>query len=987
MILARCFCLLVVGLAGFLQADDTIFRERVAPIFERHCVGCHEGSKPKGGLSLVTAKQAFQGGDSGPAFVAGRPDESLLLDYISGDEPEMPKNAKPLSADEVAVIRQWIESGSAWPTDLELVDKRQNDTDWWSLKPLLRPSVPKIQSGWIRSPIDAFILAKLTEQKLAPSPEADRRTLIRRLYFDLVGLPPSLEKVNAFVADDDPQAYEKLVDQLLDSPRYGERWARHWLDIAHYGDTHGYDKDKVRPNAWPYRDYVIRAFNDDKPYHRFVEEQLAGDILYPDSDEGIIATGFIAAGPFDYVGQTEVAEGTLAKAITRNLDRDDMVATTINTFNSMTVQCARCHNHKFDPISQEDYYSLQAVFAGVDRADRLYDKNSQTSTLRRQLAARMEELRTQRTTILKQINELSGGELAKLDQQLATLRAMNANGQSAAFGYHSNIEKSPDIVKWVQIDLGKPAAIGQVVMIGAYDSYGGIGEGFGFPLRFKVEIGDDPTFSSGATLLADATKADFPNRGVTPYAIDAKGQSARFIRITATKLATRTADFIFALGEAQVLSPEGMNIAMGSTVSSLDSIDAAPRWSRGNLVDGQYFGLQPRDVAEQITAVEKKRRSLIINRTDAAGRQSFDEVQYDLQTAQSRLDALPSHGVVFAAATDFKLQGAFSATKGKPRPVHVLKRGNESDPGQEVGPGTCSYLPMLGSRFDVSTEAGEGARRVALAGWLIDHRNPLTWRSIVNRVWQYHFGRGIVDSPNDFGRMGSLPSHPELLDWLAAEFRDGPQSIKQLHRLICASAVYRQSSAGNAQFEKTDGGNQYLWRMNRRKLEAEAVRDAVLLVSGKLDETAGGPGFRAFGFKDDHSPHYQYEEYDPDDPLSHRRSVYRFIVRSVPDPFMTTLDCADSSAVVAKRNETLTPLQALTLLNNKFMVRMAEHFAKRAEGMGRNPSERLIAAWRLAFARDPANDELTALVEFAEKYGLASACRLIFNMNEFVFID
>jgi hypothetical protein len=269
----------------------------------------------------------------------------------------------------------------------------------------------------------------------------------------------------------------------------------------------------------------------------------------------------------------------------------------------------------------------------------------------------------------------------------------------------------------------------------------------------------------------------------------------------------------------------------------------------------------------------------------------------------------------------------------------------------------------------------------------VDKRNPLTWRSIVNRVWQYHFGRGIVDSPNDFGRMGALPTHPELLDWLAAEFRDGPQSIKQLHRLICTSAVYRQASAGNPEYEAKDGANQFLWRMNRRRLEAEAVRDSVLSVAAELNLKRGGPPFKAFGFKDDESPHYNYEEYDPKDPLTHRRSVYRMIVRSVPDPFMATLDCPDPSALVGRRNETLTPLQSLALLNNKFMVAMAERFAARITPMGVNASERLRAGWRLAFGRDPDKSELASLSLYADQYGLASACRLMLNMNEFVFVD
>ncbi|HEY3394135.1 MAG TPA: PSD1 and planctomycete cytochrome C domain-containing protein [Lacipirellulaceae bacterium] len=705
-------------------ASDDLFSERVAPVFEARCIYCHSGGKPKGGLSLVAAADLLKGGENGPVVVTGRPDDSLLFTYVSGNEPQMPQEGEPLPSADVAAIRQWIENGAYWPDGVKLADKRQYDLDWWSLQPLTRAEVPAIASAWVRTPIDVFILAKLKEHELAPSPEADRRTLIRRLYFDFIGLPPPPDEVDAFIIDNHPQSYERLVDRLLASPQYGERWARHWLDVARYGDTHGYDKDKLRPNAWPYRDYVIRAFNEDKPYARFVEEQVAGDVLYPGTADGIIATGFLVAGPFDYVGQIEVAEGTLAKAITRNLDRDDMVSTVIGTFNSMTAYCARCHNHKFDPITQEDYYSLQAVFAGIDRAEQ---------------------------------------------------------------------------------------------------PYGG-GEG-------------------------------------------------------------------------------------------------------------------------------------------------------------------PAQQTVFAAATEFKPEGQFTPTRGKPRPIHLLNRGNEKDPVAEVGPGTCSYFPHLESRFLLNTENGEGARRAALARWLTDKRNPLTWRSIVNRVWQYHFGRGIVDSPNDFGRMGELPSHPELLDWLAAEFRDGPQSIKSLHRLICTSAVYRQASAGNFEFERRDGNNQYLWRMNRRRLEAEAVRDSVLTVAGKLNLEPGGPPFRAFGFTDDHSPHYRYADYDPDDPLSHRRSIYRLIVRSVPDPFMTTLDCSDPSASVPKRNETVTPLQSLALLNNTFMVRMAEHFAARIEPLGNDNIERLTAAWRLAFGRKPHEEELSALVSYADRHGLANACRLILNMNEFVFID
>jgi hypothetical protein len=341
---------------------------------------------------------------------------------------------------------------------------------------------------------------------------------------------------------------------------------------------------------------------------------------------------------------------------------------------------------------------------------------------------------------------------------------------------------------------------------------------------------------------------------------------------------------------------------------------------------------------------------------------------------------------VYTAATHFAPAGSFTPTNGKPRPIYLLKRGSEKNPLREVGPGTVTCLAGLPSRFPLAGRP-EGERRVALAEWITDKRNPLTWRSIVNRVWLYHFGHGLVETPNDFGRMGGKPSHPELLDWLAIEFRDGGQSLKQLHRLIVNSSTYRQVSTDNAAYARLDGGNRLLWRANRRRLDAESIRDAVLAVSGRLDLKMYGPGFRTFGFLDDHSPHYKYEEYDPDDPAGHHRSIYRFLVRSVADPFMETLDCPDPSLRVEKRNESLTALQALALLNDKFMLRMAEHFAARVEKMSGDLSGRLTVAYRLALSREPTAEETRVLADYARKHGLANTCRLILNTNEFCFID
>ena len=348
--------------------DDTppaaYFEQHVSHIFEQNCLRCHNDEKKTSGLSLASRSSALAGGRRGPAVVPGHPEQGSLLSMLSGPKPAMPRQSEPLSRVQITAIRKWIEQGAVWPENRKLAEQAGPGL-WWSLKPIRTAPVPDANSEWVRTPIDAFILASLKEKGLETSPQADRRSLIRRLTYDLHGLPPAPDDVDAFVADRAPDAYEKLVDRLLSSPRYGERWGRHWLDVVHYGESHGYDRDKPRLHAWPYRDYVIRSFNEDKPYARFVKEQLAGDVLSPGDPDGVIATGFIAAGPWDYVGQVELREGTLDKKITRNLDRDDMVATTMNTFVSLTVQCSRCHDHKFDPFTQKEFYRLYAFFNNI----------------------------------------------------------------------------------------------------------------------------------------------------------------------------------------------------------------------------------------------------------------------------------------------------------------------------------------------------------------------------------------------------------------------------------------------------------------------------------------------------------------------------------------------------------------------------------------------------------------------------------------------
>lgn len=807
------------------------FARDIQPIFATHCLRCHGAQKQSAGLRLDSVAFAMRGGQSGPVLVPGQAAASRLYQRVAtaNDDERMPPTGPALTPKELALLKSWLETG----TDLAQTTGAQplgpdQQPQHWAWQPIQRPAVPAIRQPKAaaiplsNNPIDAFIRARLAQAGLAPAPEADRRTLIRRLFFDLVGLPPTPAQVQQFVNDPDPQAYEKLVDELLESPRYGERWARHWLDVVHYGDTHGYDKDKPRPNAWPYRDYVIRALNEDKPYARFVEEQIAGDVLYPGTRDGNQALGFIAAGPWDFIGHAELPESKRDGQIARHLDRDDMVANTLGTFTSVTVHCAQCHNHKFDPIPQEDYYALQAVFAALDRADRKYFPDPEMTAKYNQLDGRQRDLAERKRVIERDAAKAAGPDIASLDAQ-----------------------------------------------------------------------------------IAEAAK--LPNHAATV---------------------------------------------------------AALRAQRAKLVD-----------AAMTPAIRQER----------------DDYNRELAELKPQLAAFPTPEVVYAG-TVYYGTGTFTgtgATGGKPRPIHLLARGQVTQPGRAISPGALSLLKFQSARFALPKGAPEGARRAALAHWITDPQNPLTWRSIVNRVWQYHFGAGLVTTPNDFGRNGAPPSHPELLDWLAAEFRDSGGSLKRLHKLILRSATYRQAVSNNPAADQLDSGNTLLWRQNRRKLEAEAVRDAVLAITGKLDLTMGGPGWQDFVIEHpEHSPHYEYGLADPADPKTFRRSIYRFIVRSQTQPWMTALDCADPSMRVDKRNESLSPLQALALLNNGFMITQARFFAERLQqekpgGL----AEQIERAHWLAFGRAATNEEQARYITFAQSYGLPNLCRVLLNMNEFSFTD
>ncbi len=983
----RCvFLLLLMLLTMACSAGDDAPVARIAyatdvqPIFKKHCYSCHGAEKQKSGLRLDSKDDALKGGEIGKAIIPGKGAESPLYKYVAGLEPDMvmPPNGDRLSKKEVETIKRWIEEGAHWPDEKQVAKEV-----WWSLKPIAMPAVPTVPAeykNWQRTPIDAFVLQTLLKKELKPSEEADRRTLIRRLKYDLLGLPPTLEEVTAFVSSKNPQAYEKLVDQYLASPQYGERWARHWLDVVHYGETHGYDKDQPRPHAWPYRDYVIRAFNEDKSYRQFVAEQLAGDVLYPNTRDGIEALGFIAAGPWDFIGHVELPESKIDGKIARHLDRDDMVANTMSTFQSVTVHCAQCHNHKFDPIPAEDYYRLQAVFAAVDRTDKEYEVDPEIAKQRKEKQRQLQLAKQQLNQLEKQEQALTSPELKQLQDERNKITKKPAT-LPVEYGYHSQISSSAKTEKWVQFDLGSLVDIKQIALTGCYDDFKNIGAGFGFPKRYYIAIAEKDDFTN-PVIVVDQRSQVVANPGTAPvmHAVNAK---ARYVRIVATELAARMNDYHFSLAEVRILDADGQNLAKAAKLLALDSIEAGPRWKLTNLIDGKVPSVIDLKLASELDLKIKELRQKLV---PASLREQLASARRDVEQAQTAIAKLPALSKAYIGTVHHG-KGNFLGTgaRGKPRKITLLQRGNVQKPGPVVQPGALSMLMHQPSVF---AEAGdnEGACRAALAQWITHQDNPLTWRSIVNRIWHYHFGQGLVETNNDFGKMGQLPSHPELLDWLASTFRQH-DSIKALHRLIVTSAVYRQTSMPRGdvrQAMNVDSSNKLLWKMTARRLEAEALRDSILQTAGTLNLKMGGPSYFDYVVeKPEHSPHYRYELKPVSDLAIHRRAIYRSIVRSQQNPWMATLDCADPSMMVDRRNQSISPLQSLAMLNDPLLLYMSERLADR---LAKEPKP-IDAAFQLVLQRSPTAEEMKQLEPYVKQHGLSQLGRLLWNLNEFVLVD
>ena len=856
----------------------------------------------------------------------------------------------------------------------------------WSVQP-----VPPQQTG---KTIDDFITAGLTAQHLQMSEQADPRTLIRRLTFDLTGLPPSPEEVEAFVTPDRPNvAYEDLVDRLLASPHYGERWARHWLDIAHYADTHGFERDQLRPNAWRYRDYVIESLNADKPYDQFLREQIAGDVIAPHDPQAVIATGFLAAGPWDFVGHVETQSPALNRAA-RAGDLDDMVTQVITSTMGITINCARCHDHKLDPISQQEYYQLRAVFAGVKRDNR--EVSAEESARLREEKAR---LQTQSAKARAEIARLTGEDLDLADMvgggdgrgtgnKGSGLVLASGATTMGKLAFQENIPPNKLLAPKFSPD-SKPFIKGIFLPQGGAESVLEIAPGIqlkDFPstsLQSWDAVRDGPL---NAQVHAKANDVDFLSEGHSVLGLHANAGIVfdlaairQFHHLGKIQLQATVA---FGAGEAAgdtradiAIYVDGMRVLHRDKLRKSDSVPVdlsipetaafltfvATDGGDGIGHDLLYLGdarLKPAEADATLTPADAAR---------------LDQLKMELQQLQKDIDAVPEPPQVYAVVS-----------QDTPPVIRVQRRGNPEDEAQEVVPGGIAWSSHAAAAFGDNATPG-GQRRRALAEWITHPANPLTTRVLVNRLWHHHFGQGLVTTPSDFGLGGDKPSHPELLDWLAAEFLKSGWSLKHMHKLIVMSAAYRQQSTTPISATNHDSGNRLLWRQNARRLDAESLHDAVLSVAGTLNPTMGGPGYRDFNYTEAYAPIYEY--ITPETPNLLRRSIYRFIVRTTPHEFMSTMDCPDPANFTPARAHTTTALQALALSNNELMLQQADAFAKSIQRETNSPEAAVRRAFARALLRAPSPDELAAGLQLASQQGLMVLCRMLINANEFVYLD
>jgi len=894
-------------------ADASFFEKTVRPILEEHCFDCHGENSSKAKLRLDTTVGILRGGESGePFIVAGKSAESYLIKRVTHENPKevMPPKGARLTAAEVAVLRTWVDQGAKMPGSEAAAASLKLKTDHWSFQPVKRPAGVGI---------DEFVLAKLRGKGLTMSPAADKATLIRRLYLVMHGMPPTPQEVGDFEKDAQPDAYARLVDRVLASPRYGERWARHWMDVVRYADTNGFETNHERKTAFYYRDYLVESLNRDKPYIDFIKEQIAGDALGTDA-----ATGFLVAGAYDIIRGNDA----VLNAMLRQDELADMVNTTGTAFLGLTLGCARCHNHKFDPILQKDYYAMQAVFAGVthgERPLRKLDAAKELATLQAEETAKNVELESFRKRVAL---AGAGGRLrvpvnAKLNEE--TFAAMDALAVRFTISASSNGEPCLD-------ELEIYDANGQNVALAAKGAIASAsGTLPGFAMHKLEHINDGKTGNDRSWISHTAgrgwVRIDFPAKTRITRIVWSRDREGRFTDRVATQYKIEVA-----------AEPEQWR-----TLTSSD--------------DRQPFN-------------GKADPSAFLAQLSAPDAEAARKVLAEIAGLKKRLAAI-SGG-----------EKGWAGTFTQPGKTHRLYRGEPMQKREVVAPDALSVLGTLGLPVDTP----EQQRRVQLAGWIASPQNPLTARVLVNRLWHYIFGHGIVDTPSDFGANGSRPTHPELLDWLADEFVKSGWSIKHIQRLMLLSATFQQSSAPRADAAKVDADGRLLWRYTPRRLEAEAIRDSMLAVSGALDLKMSGPGFYLMEVMDTEIVRHYFpkEKYTP---TEFRRMVYQFRIRQTTDSVFSSLDCPDGGSAIPRRSRSNTPLQALNLFNSTFVLQQADILAERLQReAGAKHEAQVKLAFRLFYAREPDAFEMSNSVTMLREHGAVAFARAMFNTSEFLFV-
>ena len=935
------------------------FESKVRPVLAENCFRCHGPKKQKGDLRLDSRAGMLEGGDQGPVVVPGHPEKSLFIKAIRyGDaDLKMPPSQK-LSKVQIDDLALWVKMGAPWPGsekkgpigkksgEFQISDK---DRAHWAYQHVKRPEIPEVKNkAWVKNPIDAFILAKLEAKGLSPNPPASKHELLRRVYFDLTGLPPTPQEVEAFVADTSANAYENLVDRLLNSPRYGEKWARHWLDLVRYAETNSYERDNPKPNIWRYRDYVIRAFNADKPFDRFLREQLAGDELYPGDNDALIATGFYRLGIWD----DEPVDPKQA----RYDGLDDIITVIGQSMLGMTLDCARCHNHKIDPIAQKDYYRMLAFLHGVNHyrgggADDLRPVGSpdQMQAYKQILAAHEAKKAKAQAAITAIENEFR-----KLYKPSAQAAGRDLDELTYRF-YRNAWTKLPDFSQFKAEDEGNlPKKLFDLSPRTRNEAFGFVFEGF---------------------LIV-------PQDGRYTFFLDSDDGS----RLWINGKAILTYDGIHGMGRPQKITIELKKGRLPIKLEYFQNVFglglyvgwSGPGFVKRNLSAGSEAFV---DITEQI---------------HHEGARVLGEKRY-----QEWFVLLKQLNLVRTPPKMPAVDMALCVVEQGPRvpDTFVFLRGNPHVLGDKVGPGFPSVF-NLPDPPEAKPSVKSSGRRSVLADWIASKENPMTARVMVNRLWQHHFGRGIVRSPNDFGLQGMRPTHPELLDWLATEFTAKGWRLKAMHRLIMTSNAYRMSSRGNPQGLAADPANDLFCRFDMRRLSAEEIRDSILAVTGCLNLKMYGPGVYPEIPKEVLAGQSVPGRGWPVSPIEeqNRRSVYVHVKRSLLYPLLDSFDLAEPDRPTPVRFSSTQPTQALAMLNGEFLNKQAQIFADRlAREAGKDTGKQVRLALYLATGRPPTEAEVRRgldLIDALQREDGASAdvarkyfCLMVLNLNEFVYLD